>query len=118
MALMTQADGESVISEYVHENRFQHVTQLANMGAGITVEGRLHAVVHGPCRLRGTEVSVPDIRSGAALVVAALCAEGESVLRNAWHVERGYEDMPGKLASVGAQVESVTLESENGIPNH
>src|SRR6266540_4479616 len=74
MALMTQADGETVISEYVHENRFQHVTQLAKMGAGITVEGRLHAVVHGPCRLRGTEVSIPDIRSGAALVIAALCA--------------------------------------------
>src|SRR3984893_15516009 len=77
MALMTQADGETVISEYVHENRFQHVTQLAKMGAGINVEGRLHAVVHGPCRLRGTEVAIPDIRSGAALVIAALCADGE-----------------------------------------
>ena len=87
MALMTQADGEAVISEYVHENRFQHVNQLAKMGAGITVEGRLHAVVHGPCRLHGTEVSIPDIRSGAALVIAALCADGESLLRNAWHVE-------------------------------
>jgi UDP-N-acetylglucosamine 1-carboxyvinyltransferase len=112
MALMTQADGETVISEYVHENRFQHVTQLAKMGAGITVEGRLHAVVHGPCRLRGTEVTIPDIRSGAALVIAALCAEGQSVLRNAWHVERGYEDMPGKLASVGAQIERVSIDSD------
>src|SRR6266705_6263497 len=92
---MTQADGESVISEYVHENRFQHVRELAKMGAGITVEGRLHAVVHGPARLRGTELAIPDIRSGAALVIAALCAEGDSVLRNAWHVERGYEDMVG-----------------------
>src|SRR5258708_7389969 len=112
IALMTQADGETVISEYVHENRFQHVTQLAKMGAGITVEGRLHAVVHGPCRLRGTEVSIPDIRSGAALVIAALCAEGQSVLRNAWHVERGYEDMAGKLASVGAQIEKVSIDSD------
>jgi UDP-N-acetylglucosamine 1-carboxyvinyltransferase len=84
------------------------------MGAGITVEGRLHAVVHGPCRLRGTEVSIPDIRSGAALVIAALCAEGESMLRNAWHVDRGYEDMAGKLASVGARIESVALDSEHG----
>src|SRR5437764_152774 len=75
MALMTQADGESVISEYVHENRFQHVRELAKIGAGITVEGRLHAVVHGPCRLRGTEVAIPDIRSGAALVIAALGGE-------------------------------------------
>jgi len=112
MALMTQADGQSVISEYVHENRFQHVRELAKMGAGITVEGRLHAVVHGPARLRGTEVAIPDIRSGAALVIAALCAEGESLLRNAWHVERGYEDMVGKLGSVGAQIKSVTVDSD------
>ena len=112
MALMTQADGESVISEYVHENRFQHVRELAKMGAGITVEGRLHAVVHGPARLRGTEVAIPDIRSGAALIIAALCAEGESLLRNAWHVERGYEDMVGKLGSVGAHIKSVTVDSD------
>jgi len=112
MALMTQANGETVISEYVHENRFQHVAQLAKMGAGITVEGRLHAVVHGPCRLRGTDVTIPDIRSGAALVIAAMCAEGESLLRNSWHVERGYEDMAGKLASVGAKIETVTVEQE------
>jgi UDP-N-acetylglucosamine 1-carboxyvinyltransferase len=114
MALMTQADGETVISEYVHENRFQHVTQLAKMGAGITVQGRLHAVVHGPCRLRGTDLAIPDIRSGAALVIAAMCAEGSSVLRSSWHVERGYEDMAGKLASVGAHIESVTLEEDDG----
>jgi UDP-N-acetylglucosamine 1-carboxyvinyltransferase len=114
MALMTQADGETVISEYVHENRFQHVTQLAKMGAGINVEGRIHAVVHGPCRLRGTEVAIPDIRSGAALVIAAMCAEGVSVLHNAWHVERGYEDMAGKLSSVGANIESITVDQESG----
>jgi UDP-N-acetylglucosamine 1-carboxyvinyltransferase len=114
MALMTQADGKTVISEYVHENRFQHVAQLAKMGASITVEGRLHAVVHGPCKLHGTDVAIPDIRSGAALVIAALCAEGESLLRNSWHVERGYEDMAGKLASVGAQIESITIEQESG----
>jgi UDP-N-acetylglucosamine 1-carboxyvinyltransferase len=118
MALMTQADGKTVISEYVHENRFQHVNQLAKMGAGITVEGRIHAVVHGPCRLRGTDVAIPDIRSGAALVIAALCAEGESVLRNSWHVERGYEDMAGKLASVGARIETVTVDEDAGISGH
>jgi UDP-N-acetylglucosamine 1-carboxyvinyltransferase len=111
MALMTQAEGETVISEYVHENRFQHVTQLIRMGADITVEGRLHAFVHGPSRLSGTELAVPDIRSGAALVIGALCAEGTSVLHNAWHVERGYEDIVGKLTSVGARVERVASES-------
>ncbi len=113
MALMTQADGESVISEYVHENRFHHVRELAKMGAGITVEGRLHAVVHGPCRLHGTELSIPDIRSGAALVIAALCADGDSVLRHFWHVERGYEDMVGKLASVGARIKTVSVEPDS-----
>jgi UDP-N-acetylglucosamine 1-carboxyvinyltransferase len=118
MALMTQADGKTVISEYVHENRFQHVAQLAKMGAGITVEGRLHAVVHGPCRLHGTDVAIPDIRSGAALVIAALCADGDSLLRNAWHVERGYEDMAGKLASVGARIESVVIDEESGAAGH
>jgi UDP-N-acetylglucosamine 1-carboxyvinyltransferase len=118
MAAMTQADGKTVISEYVHENRFQHVNQLAKMGAGITVEGRLHAVVHGPCRLRGTDVKIPDIRSGAALVIAAMCAEGESLLRNSWHVERGYEDMAGKLASVGAKIELVTVDDGTNPPGH
>jgi len=111
MTLMTQAEGDTVISEYVHENRFQHVTQLAKMGAEITVEGRLHAFVHGPTRLRGTELAIPDIRSGAALVIAALCADGESVLRNAWHVERGYEDLAGKLASLGARIQSTVSEA-------
>jgi UDP-N-acetylglucosamine 1-carboxyvinyltransferase len=118
MALMTQADGQSVISEYVHENRFQHVRELAKMGAGVEVEGRLHAIVHGPCRLHGTEVAIPDIRSGAALVIAALCAEGDTVLRNAWHVERGYEDMVGKLASAGARIKSVSVDSDQAGFTH
>src|SRR5437899_1624984 len=113
MALMTQAEGESVISEYVHENRFQHVRELAKMGAGSTVEGRLHAFGHGTCRLRGTEAAIPDIRSGAALVIAALCAEGASLLRNAWHLDRGDEDMLGKLASVGARINSISLSPES-----
>ena len=118
MALMTQAEGQSVISEYVHENRFQHVRELAKMGAGITVEGRLHAIVHGPCRLHGGEVGIPDIRSGAALVIAALCAQGDTVLRNAWHVERGYEDMVGKLSSVGARIKGVSVDSDPAVASH
>jgi UDP-N-acetylglucosamine 1-carboxyvinyltransferase len=118
MALMTQADGQSVISEYVHENRFQHVRELAKMGAGITVEGRLHAIVHGPCRLHGSEVGIPDIRSGAALVIAGMCAQGDTVLRNAWHVERGYEDMVGKLSAVGARIKSVSVDSGPVVASH
>jgi UDP-N-acetylglucosamine 1-carboxyvinyltransferase len=118
MALMTQAEGQSVISEYVHENRFQHVRELAKMGAGITVEGRLHAIVHGPCRLHGSEVGIPDIRSGAALVIAGMCAQGETLLRNAWHVERGYEDMVGKLSSVGARIKSVSVDADPAVASH
>lgn len=112
MALMTQAHGDSVISEYVHENRFQHVRELAKMGAQITVEGRLHALVHAPTPLHGTDVAIPDIRSGAALVIAALCAKGDTVLRNAWHVERGYEEMAAKLASVGARISVVAADEK------
>ncbi|MGH7776251.1 MAG: UDP-N-acetylglucosamine 1-carboxyvinyltransferase, partial [Candidatus Dormibacterales bacterium] len=74
MAMMTQAAGRSVISEYIFENRFQHVPELVRLGADVEVSGRT-ATVTGPARLRGGEATIPDIRSGAALVIAALCAE-------------------------------------------
>ncbi len=115
MVLMTQAAGESVISEFLFENRFQHVPYLRRMGAAIELMGRTAFVV-GPNRLTGTEVTVPDIRSGAALVMAALCAEGESHLSNAWHVDRGYEDMPGRLRALGAEVEVVVDPAPPGPP--
>ncbi len=104
LSLMTQAEGESVISEYLFENRFQHVPELMRMGARITVEGRT-AFVHGPTPLHGTDVRIPDIRSGAALVIAALCARGVTELRHAWHVDRGYQDLVGKLSELGARIE-------------
>jgi len=77
------------------------------MGADITVKGRM-ATVRGPRRLTGREVVVPDIRSGAALVIAALCAEGETVLRHARHVDRGYADLVGKLTEMGASISRET----------
>jgi UDP-N-acetylglucosamine 1-carboxyvinyltransferase len=104
MAMMTQAAGETVISEYLFENRFHHVPELHRMGASISVHGR-DALVHGPAPLRGCKVAVSDIRSGAALVIAALCARGTSELRDAWHIDRGYEDLVGKLTALGAAVE-------------
>jgi len=104
MAFMTQADGETVISEYVHENSFQHVTQLARMGADIAVEGRLHAFVHGPCTLKGTELAVPDIRSGAALIIAGLVAQGHTIIEGKEHIERGYADLVAKLSQLGATI--------------
>jgi UDP-N-acetylglucosamine 1-carboxyvinyltransferase len=102
-ALMTQADGQSVVSEYIFENRFQHVPELLRMGARITVFGR-SAIVQGPAQLHATDVLVPDIRSGAALLIAALCARGRTELRNAWHVDRGYQDPVGKLSELGAEI--------------
>jgi len=104
VALMTQAEGSSIITEPIYENRFQHVAELTRMGARITANGR-DAFVRGPARLHGTDVSVPDIRSGAALVIAALCARGTTEISEAWHIERGYENMPGKLRALGAKVE-------------
>jgi UDP-N-acetylglucosamine 1-carboxyvinyltransferase len=105
-ALMTQAEGISIISEALYENRFRHVPELAKMGARIAVEGR-SAIVTGPTQLHGAAVSVPDIRSGAALVIAALCAEGTSELENVFHLDRGYESLETKLRSLGAGVERV-----------
>jgi UDP-N-acetylglucosamine 1-carboxyvinyltransferase len=104
VALMTQAAGTAIITEPLYDNRFQHVAELSRMGARIAVHGR-DAVVRGPARLHGTDVMVPDIRSGAALVIAALCARGTTEIGEAWHIERGYEDLPGKLRALGADVE-------------
>ncbi|HEX6488404.1 MAG TPA: UDP-N-acetylglucosamine 1-carboxyvinyltransferase [Candidatus Dormibacteraeota bacterium] len=115
-ALMTQADGEAVVSEYIFENRFQHVQELLRMGADIEMHGRT-AIVRGPSRLRGGPITIPDIRAGAALVIGALCAEGETELREAWHIERGYEDMAGKLRQLGAEVH-LGEESPAGEAEH
>jgi UDP-N-acetylglucosamine 1-carboxyvinyltransferase len=108
-ALMTQARGTSVISEALYENRFRHVAELQKMGARIAVDGR-SAVISGPSRLRGTRVTIPDIRSGAALVIAALCAEGTTELANIFHLDRGYEDMETKLAALGADIHRVVSD--------
>jgi UDP-N-acetylglucosamine 1-carboxyvinyltransferase len=109
VSLMTQAQGRCVVSEAVFENRFQHVPELRKMGADIYVEGR-SAIVSGPSRLHGGSVRVPDIRSGAALVVAALCARGTTLLENVFHLDRGYEDLVDKLDGLGARVTRVEVE--------
>jgi UDP-N-acetylglucosamine 1-carboxyvinyltransferase len=103
VSLMTQAHGRCHISEAVFENRFQHVPELRKLGADIYVEGR-SAIVSGPSALHGGSVTVPDIRSGAALVVAALCARGTTVLDNIYHLDRGYQDIVRKLEALGAHI--------------
>jgi UDP-N-acetylglucosamine 1-carboxyvinyltransferase len=90
----------------VFENRFQHVPELRKLGADIYVEGR-SAMVAGPSQLHGASVTVPDIRSGAALVVAALCATGTTTLDNIYHLDRGYQDIVAKLERLGAQITRV-----------
>ncbi|MCE5313270.1 MAG: UDP-N-acetylglucosamine 1-carboxyvinyltransferase [Nitrospiraceae bacterium] len=103
MALMARADGTSVISETVFENRFMHVAELRRMGANISIEGGM-ATVRGAKTLKGAPVMATDLRASASLVVAALCAEGESVLHRIYHLDRGYEKMEDKLKKIGAIV--------------
>ena len=112
VSLMTQAQGgPCYVSEAVFENRFQHVPELRRLGADVYVEGR-SAIVTGPTPLHGATVTVPDIRSGAALVVAALCAEGTTALDNIYHLDRGYQDIVGKLEGLGAHITRVAGEAE------
>jgi len=104
MALMSLADGTSILTETVFEKRFNHVEELRRMGADIRVDGRT-AVIKGPARLTGTTVHATDLRAGAGLVIAALAAEGLSVVRDISHIERGYEALDQKLAVLGAKIE-------------
>jgi UDP-N-acetylglucosamine 1-carboxyvinyltransferase len=103
MALMTRADGVSIISETIFENRFQHVPELARMGADIRVDGG-RARVYGPKPLTGAGVMATDLRASACLVLAGVAAEGETVVDRIYHLDRGYEGMELKLQKLGARV--------------
>jgi UDP-N-acetylglucosamine 1-carboxyvinyltransferase len=103
MALATQAEGVSAVKENIFENRFMHVQELVRMGANIKVEGRT-ATVRGPAKLSAAAVMCSDLRASASLVLAALVADGESILDRVYHMDRGYERIEEKLAGVGAQI--------------
>lgn len=103
MALMTQASGISFISETIFENRFMHVPELARMGANIRIEGR-QAIVAGATPLTGAPVMASDLRASASLVLAALAARGETIIDRVYHIDRGYENIEGKLAGCGAKI--------------
>jgi UDP-N-acetylglucosamine 1-carboxyvinyltransferase len=103
MALMTQAEGTSVITENIFENRFMHVGELNRMGANITISGR-SATVRGKTPLQSAAVMCSDLRASAALVLGALVADGETILDRVYHMDRGYEHIEEKLRSVGAQI--------------
>jgi UDP-N-acetylglucosamine 1-carboxyvinyltransferase len=104
MALATQAEGVSVITETIFENRFMHASEMLRMGANISVDGR-RAVVRGPSPLTGTTVIASDLRASASLVLAALVASGETTIERVYHIDRGYEHIVEKLQGVGAQIE-------------
>jgi UDP-N-acetylglucosamine 1-carboxyvinyltransferase len=104
MALATQSEGTTVIHESVFENRFQHAAELNRMGARIRIEGS-RARVEGRSPLLGAHVMATDLRASAGLVLAALCAEGETVVDRIYHLDRGYQQMESKLQHLGAQVE-------------
>jgi UDP-N-acetylglucosamine 1-carboxyvinyltransferase len=103
MALVTQAEGVSQVRENIFENRFMHVQELVRMGANIKVDGST-ATVRGPARLSAAAVMCSDLRASASLVLAALVADGESILDRVYHMDRGYERIEEKLRSVGAQI--------------
>ena len=106
MALMTQAEGTSTVVETIFENRFMHVAELIRMGADIHISGNT-AIVRGKTQLMGAPVQASDLRASASLVLAALCASGESLVDRVYHIDRGYETIVKKLRSVGAGIERI-----------
>ncbi len=106
MALMTQAQGTSIITENIFENRFMHAQELCRMGANIKVEGR-RAIVRGKTTLSGAAVLASDLRASASLVLAALVANDETIIDRVYHIDRGYERIEEKLRGVGAQVKRI-----------
>ena len=107
IALMTQADGTSTITETIFENRFMHASELIRMGADIHISGN-HAIVRGPRTLTGAPVLASDLRASASLVLAGLCATGETLVDRVYHIDRGYETIVRKLRSIGADIERIT----------
>ena len=103
MALATQAEGTSTISETIFENRFLHALEMKRMGANITVDGH-NAVVRGPSQLTGTTVQASDLRASAGLVLAALVASGQTTIERVYHIDRGYERIVEKLDALGADI--------------
>jgi len=106
MALATQAEGTSIVTENIFENRFMHAQELVRMGANIKIKGR-RAIVRGKTPLSGAAVLASDLRASASLVIAALVADGETIIDRVYHLDRGYENIEEKLKSVGAPIRRV-----------
>lgn len=107
MALMTIAEGASLVTESIWENRFMHVPELCRMGANINIHGHASAIVRGVKKLSGAPVMATDLRASFALVLAGLVAEGETIVNRVYHLDRGYEKLEEKLKGVGADIERI-----------
>ena len=103
MALMTLAQGQSIIVETIFENRFMHVAELKRMGADISLDGYT-AIIKGVKSLSGAPLMATDLRASASLVLAALAAKGQSVISRVYHIDRGYAGIEKKLSKLGAQI--------------
>lgn len=111
MALTTVAEGTSIITETVFENRFMHVDELKRMGAKISIEGRT-AVIEGVSSLTGAPVKATDLRAGAALILSGMIAEGETEIGDIYHIDRGYDNIVGKLLGIGAKIKRIKIEDK------
>jgi UDP-N-acetylglucosamine 1-carboxyvinyltransferase len=107
MALMTRAKGDSHITETIFENRFMHVQELARFGARIALDGET-ATINGVEKLRGAPVMATDLRASVSLVIAALAAEGETMVNRIYHLDRGFERLEEKLSACGATIERIS----------
>jgi len=111
-SLLATANGRSLVTEAVFDNRFQYIDELKRLGACVTVDGRM-AVIEGPAALTGAQVTATDLRAGASLIIAALAAEGETVIGNVKYIDRGYEEIVDKLRGLGADISRQTVEGDD-----
>ena len=112
--LLSIANGTSILSESVWDNRFQYVQQLLRMGADIQVDGKV-AVIVGVPKLDGVTVRATDLRAGAAMIIAGLVADGTTTVEDTIYVERGYEDVVEKFASIGADIRRVAVKEDSAV---
>ena len=114
--LLSQASGTSTVNETIFEDRLEWLAQLRRLGARVDLLDDHHARIHGPASLRGAEVEMGDLRAGASLILAALAADGESLIHGAHHVRRGYENIERKFLDLGAQIEHVSEDRGTATP--
>jgi UDP-N-acetylglucosamine 1-carboxyvinyltransferase len=109
--LLTLAEGTSVVTDDIFDNRFRYVNELRRMGADIVVNGKA-VIIQGVDKLKGASVMATDLRAGAALVIAGLAADGTTEIGDVHYIERGYEDFPEKLRKLGALIDRVDTEDD------